>query len=336
MDSILIGIGLDADMSRNAHSMILSMIPAIFLQSVNEMSKNLLIAQGIYKPFVYINLVVFAFFPIGGYYLIWKSGLGIMGFGIFKFMVESINFIGIALLYKYKAHKESLRRESLKEVLGNGFGRYTKNFFKILLGWYADYLGFETNTIFLGLIKNNHIMAAWVSIMNICGIGYVLGSGMAMYMRTITSTLIGQEKMLEAKKFGKMCWVLNFLYCVVHAILLITCASGVSNVYTNIDDVKIYLIPMIRLAGVVQIFCGMGATCATLLRVVGKACILSVINAVDQILIWDSISALGLYVWGMGPNVVMWGFICGYCLTIVIGTTVAFKFNWNRIPRVDK
>jgi len=41
IDTILIAIGLEETMSRNAHSMIISMIPAIFIQSINEMAKNL-------------------------------------------------------------------------------------------------------------------------------------------------------------------------------------------------------------------------------------------------------------------------------------------------------
>merc|ERR1711981_1011091 len=188
--------------------MILSMIPAICIQSVNEMAKNLLVAQGIYKPFIWINLIIFAFFPFGGYFLIWKSGWGIAGFGIFKFIVESINFIGIALLYKYKAHPETLKRESLTDIFGSGFCRYACNFFKILLGWYADYLGFECNTILLGLLQNNNIMSAWVAFMNLAGIMYVIGSGMAMCMRTLTSVRLGENKMMEAKKYGKMCWCL--------------------------------------------------------------------------------------------------------------------------------
>ena len=110
--------------------------------------------------------------------------MGIAGFGIFKLIVESINFIGIAILYKTHAHPETLKKESLKDIYGTGFGAYCCSFFKILLGWYADYLGFECNTILLGLLQDNAIMAAWVGFMNLAGIMYVIGSGMAMCMRT--------------------------------------------------------------------------------------------------------------------------------------------------------
>ena len=92
MDAILIGIGLEEEMSKNAHLMILSMIPAVIIQAVNEMAKNLLVAQGIYKPFLWINILIFILFPFGGYFLIWRSGMGILGFGIFKFLVVSLMF----------------------------------------------------------------------------------------------------------------------------------------------------------------------------------------------------------------------------------------------------
>merc|ERR1712048_60562 len=336
IDAILIAIGLEPNMSRNAHLMILSMIPAILIQSVNEMAKNLLVAQGIYRPFIWINLIIFAFFPFGGYFLIWKSGLGIAGFGIFKFIVESINFIGIAILYKYKAHPETLKRESLKDIFGTGFGRYACNFFKILLGWYADYLGFECNTILLGLLQNNDTMSAWVSFMNIAGVVYVIGSGMAMYMRTVTSTLIEQNKMLEAKKFAKMCWILSLCFSVTFGIIFGTIPDKLSCIYTTLPAVKDTLIPMIRIGGLTTVMLGMGACVATLLRVTGKACILSVLMGIDQVIIFDGLSALFLYYFHLPAYTVVWAFFTGYTISITVGTTLIFMFDWRRIPRVEK
>lgn len=312
------------------------MIPAICIQSVNEMAKNLLVAQGIYRPFIYINLVIFAFFPLGGWLLIWKSGLGIVGFGIFKFIVESINFIGIAILYKYQAHPETLKKESLRDIYGSGFGRYACNFFKILLGWYADYLGFECNTILLGLMQNNDIMSAWVSFMNIAGIVYVVGSGCAMYMRTLTSTLVGKNKMLEARKYAKMCWLLCLCFSVTAGIIFGCIPEQISCIYTNLDSVKETLVPMIRIGALTTVMLGMGACVATLLRVTGKACQLSVLMGIDQVIIFDGLSALFLYYYGLPAYTVVWAFFTGYTISIVVGTTMIFMFDWNKIPRVEK
>jgi Na+-driven multidrug efflux pump len=336
MDAILIGIGLEEEMSRNAHMMIMSMIPAICVQSLNEMAKNLLVAQGIYKPFIWINLIIFAFFPVGGYFLIWKSGWGIAGFGIFKFIVEAINFIGIAILFKYKAHPESLVKEPLSVIFGTGFGSYTCNFFKILLGWYADYLGFECNTILLGLLQDNDIMSAWVSFMNVSGIVYVIGSGMAMCMRTITALKIGQNKMLEAKKLGKMCWILTLCYSITVGVTLMCIPEKVSTIYTNLESVKVTLVPMIFYGGITAIMLGMGACVATLLRVIGKSCFLSVLMGVDQVLIFDGFSAWFLYGLGLPAYSVIFGFMIGYTISIVVGSSMVFWFNWEKIPRVDK
>ena len=336
MDSILIGIGLDEVMSRNAHSMILSMIPAIILQSVNEMTKNMLVAQGIYKPFIYINLIIFAFFPFGGYYLIWKSGWGILGFGIFKFIVELINFIGIGILYKTSAHPETLKRESLKDVFGTGFGSYACNFFKILMGWYADYLGFECNTILLGLKRDNDIMSGWVAFMNITGMMYVIGSGMAMCMRTETAVRLGNNKMLEAKKYAKMCWLCCMVFSIIAGTVLISIPDKIATIYTTLDSVKEVLIPMIRIGGVTTFMLGMGACVATLLRVIGKSCFLSVLMGIDQVLIFDGLSALFLYYYDLPAYTVVYAFLTGYTISIVVGTTMIFTYNWKKIPRVDK
>ena len=335
-DLILIGIGLDETMSRNAHMMVQSMIPALILQACNEMTKNLLISQGIYKPFLYINLFIYAMLPIGGYCLIWKSGLGIAGFGIFKFLVELTNFIGIAILQKYKAHSESIKREPLSEIFNSSFCKYCSSYFKVLLGWYADYLGFEFNTILIGLLHDNHAMAAWVSIMNISGLGFVIGSGMSMCMRTICATKIGENKNQEAKKYGKMCYILIMAVAITFGTCLSVFASSFASIYTNIPEVQEYLIPMIRIDGFVIWFSGIGACVATLLRVAGKACILSMLMGFNNLIVFDGLSFLFLYYFKLGPVSVMYSFLIEYCISILVGSFIVFKFDWRKIPKANK
>merc|ERR1712151_1079951 len=116
IDRILVAAGFEPETTAQAHKMVVSMIPALYLQTINEMIRNYLMSQQVSKPFVWINLVSFAFFPVGGYYIIYYSNWGISGFGLFKFIIETLNFIGLMFAMKKYGHPESLRRESLKLI----------------------------------------------------------------------------------------------------------------------------------------------------------------------------------------------------------------------------
>lgn len=172
--------------------------------------------------------------------------------------------------------------------------------------------------------------------MNIAGIVYVIGSGMAMYMRTVTATLIGQNKMLEAKKIAKMCWILCLCVSVTAGIIFISIPEQISSIYTNLDSVKETFVPMIQIGALTAVMLGMGACVATLLRVTGKACQLSMLMGMDQVIIFDGLSALFLYYFKMPAYTVVWGFFTGYTISIVVGTTMIFMFDWTKIPRVEK
>jgi Na+-driven multidrug efflux pump len=116
IDRLLLAAGFEAEMTKQAHAMVVSLIPALFLQTINEMIRNYLMSQKVAKPFVWINLISFSFFPFGGYYIIYASGWGIAGFGLFKFIVETLNCIGLCWAMKRYGHEESLKRESIREV----------------------------------------------------------------------------------------------------------------------------------------------------------------------------------------------------------------------------
>jgi len=172
--------------------------------------------------------------------------------------------------------------------------------------------------------------------MNVSGIVYVIGSGMAMCMRTMTALKLGQGRMAEAKKIGQMCWCLTLMYSLCIGITLMSIPEKISTIYTNLESVKETLVPMIFWGGLCAIMLGMGACVATLLRVVGKSCFLSVLMGVDQVLIFDGLSALFLYGWGWPAYTVVFAFMTGYTISIVVGSLVIFLFNWERIPKIDK
>jgi len=51
----LLAAGFEENMVAQAHAMVVSILPALFFQTVNEMIRNYLMSQKVQKPFVWIN-----------------------------------------------------------------------------------------------------------------------------------------------------------------------------------------------------------------------------------------------------------------------------------------
>merc|ERR1711874_746096 len=113
---------------------------------------------------------------------------------------------------------ESLKREPLREILKyTECCQYMKDFAKILLGWYASYLGLEVNTILCGLMGDDVIMACWVSYMNLFAIVWTIGAGLAISTRTACGICLGENNFVLARKYAFMGFILAFVYSVFGA-----------------------------------------------------------------------------------------------------------------------
>jgi len=330
IDRILLAAGFEAEMTKQAHYMIVSIIPALFIQTINEMLRNYLMSQKVSKPFVWINLVSFSFFPIGGYYIIFYSGWGIAGFGLFKFIVETINFIGICIVMKKFGHPESLKREAFKDILNKkDMIQYMKDFGKILAGWYASYFGLEINTILCGVLADTITMACWVSYLNVFAIVWTIGAGLAISTRTACGIAIGENNYLLARKYGLMGLALAFIYAVVLGTLIMIFNKQIAEMFTEVPEVLEPLKWQIMLMGICTFFAGTGATGATIFRVIGKSGLYSYMMILNQVIISTTISALGLFYWDLKAAGVGYAFIVSWVSTFIITLIYMTKIDWE-------
>lgn len=333
IDRLLLAAGFEAEMTKQAHAMVVSLIPALFLQTINEMIRNYLMSQKVAKPFVWINLISFCFFPVGGYYIIYASGWGIAGFGLFKFIVESLNCIGLCWAMKRYGHEESLRRESIKEVFNPAeMKQYMKDFGKILAGWYASYFGLEVNTILCGMLADTVIMACWVSYMNVFAIVWTIGAGLAISTRTACGFALGQNNGLLAKKYALFGLLLSSVYSVIMGTLLICLNGPIAEMFTEVPEVITPLKWQIVLMGICTMFAGSGATGATMWRTIGKAGYYSYLMIVNQVIISTTISSFGLFYWNLGAAGTGYAFIVSWVSTYIFTAWYMLKrVDWNYV-----
>merc|ERR1711874_693167 len=307
MDKILLAAGFEASMVEQAHAMVVSILPALFFQTVNEMIRNYLMSQKVQKPFVWINLASFIFFPIGGYYIIYKSGWGIAGFGLFKLIVETISMIGLIIAMKIYGHPESLRRESLKLIFEKGATiQYMKDFGKILAGWYASYFGLEINTILVGLMKDTVAMACWVSYMNTFAIMWTIGSGLAITTRTQCGLSIGANKPMATRKMAFQGFILAVLSDLEYQCML---------------------------AGVLCFVAGSGPTGSTIFRVIDKAGLYSIVMIINQVFLSTTLSCLFLFYFKLGAAGIGYAFLASWGSTWIITVIFMTRFDWKSLKK---
>ena len=70
IDVLLILVGFEKDLSIITGSIACSIIPALFVQGLTESLRAYLICQKVTSPFLYINLVNFVLYLVGGYVFI--------------------------------------------------------------------------------------------------------------------------------------------------------------------------------------------------------------------------------------------------------------------------
>lgn len=334
IDTILLAAGFEAEMTREAHTMIVCMLPALFLQTVNEMLRNYMMSQKITKPFIWINLASFAFFPIGGYYIIYATGWGTAGFGLFKFIVETINVIGLLILMKKYSHEESIRREPLRDILNKKeCMQYLVDFGKILLGWYASYFGLEINTILCGLTKDTVIMACWVSYMNLFAIVWTIGAGLAITTRTNCGMKIGDNKPLMARKFAFQGFILAFAYSIVGGTFIILMRNKIAGMFTEVPEVLDVLGYQVMLMGCLAFAVGSGATVSTIYRVIDKAGFYANLMMLNQVVISTSLSVFFLFGLKLGAAGPAYAFLVAWTFTFFVSNGVLAKFNWKKLAK---
>jgi len=331
IDVILISAGFEASMVEQAHAMVVSLIPALFIQTINEMIRNYLMSQKVSKPFVWINLASFAFFPVGGYYIIYASGWGIAGFGLFKGLVETINCIGLCWAMKKYGHEESLRREPLREILKlSEVKSYMKQFGSVLMGWYASYFGLEVNTILCGLMQDTVIMACWVSYMNVFAIIWTVGAGLSISTRTACGVALGENKPLVAKYHAFMGFTLSCVYSICFSIIIICFHQQIAEMFTEVPAVFIELKWQIVLVGILAAFAGTGPTGATMFRVIGKTGFYTLMMIINQVVVSTTISALGLFIFKWGAAGVGYAFLVSWLSTMLVTIIYMTKLDWER------
>lgn len=331
IDQIQIKIGFEENLSYTTHRMIVSMIPSLFVQTINEVIRNYLASMKITEPFVYINITTFCIFPIGAYYFIWYLEWELIGFGILKYIIEMVGMIGQIIASKRLSPPEALIMESFKEIFDlKELWKYIKQFSKIILGWYSYYIGQEVIMVMLGLTHENDLMASWVACFNVMTMVWVVGSGISNQVRTEVGTNIYID-IFKAKKHAYMGLVLAAIYGLIVGIQISIFYMQIAWTMSRVENVLKHLRFMVLYSGPLCIFMGVIPTINTVLRIIEKENFLSWVSAFCQIVLFNGVSAICLFWFNQDGSYVIQYWFGTSIVFGVLTIYVIVKFDWDQI-----
>ena len=330
IDTLLLACGFDEALVSNARLMLLVMQPAIFLQAVNDTIKVYIMTHKLFKQLQYCNIFVLCVMTPSSYLFLWKYQSPLIGFALLNILIEVIYLvIFLIVCYKYMP-KESLGWKGLTNI-PKSVKQHCSVFFSIVFGWYAEYMGIEQNTFFIGLTKNNASFTAWVCYSNYYSTIWSIGFGFANTIRTVVGLELGKKEINKAKTLSFMGLIYTFAYAFTLCFLLNFFRHEITSFYTTDKDVYDELYLMFTWEGVGCIFNGSSASFSTVLRIIGKTREYSIQMLTNQFIIWDSLSAFFLFILNMKGNCVVLASLITLPITIGICCVIVYKFNWDNI-----
>jgi Na+-driven multidrug efflux pump len=298
----------------------------------NELGKSFLISQGVSSPFLPMNLLNFASYAAMGYVFIWKMGYGMYGFVIMKSLLEIINLGLLLWIFKKYGHPETQKLDSLGDYFDfRTFAKYMPQYFLMGLGWYAGYFGIELLTIMIGSLQDVNFIAAWACAFNIYNICLVMGSGMANVARTDVGIKVGDYQLGMAKKYALMGLVLAHALSFVMGLLVMTFHIQLSSVFSELPEVLEYLEPLMFYNGFAVWFVVGITTFWTILRIINKNQVITIISFLFSVVFLDVASYIMLF-----HTSLPWAYTMLILALALAGNSLSMivfliNYNWDKL-----
>jgi Na+-driven multidrug efflux pump len=279
-----------------------------------------------------MNLGNFASYVVLGYVFIWKMGQGVYGFVIIKTISEIVNMLLLLWIFGRYAHPETKKLGNFGDYFDSGtLAKYIPQYLQIFLGCYVSFSGIELLTVMIGSLQDVNFIAAWTCAFNIYNICLVFGSGMANVARTDVGIKVGDYQLGMAKKYAAMGIVLAHAVSFVMGLLVMTFHVQLSSVFCEVPEVLEYLKPLMFYIGFAVWF-GVGITTFwTILRIINKAHVITIISFLSLVVFLDIACYLLLF-----HTSIPWAYITLVLALSLAGNTLGMivfliNYNWDRL-----
>jgi len=171
--------------------------------------------------------------------LIWYSQWPVFGYGIYRFILELVIFIGTQRAWRKYGIEESFPQEGESfwdTVFNNSFWDYLKYFGSVFIGTYCEFAAGELGTIMCAAYGDPHVISAYVSFLVWNSINYGIGKGAAISIRTDFGVKLGQKKYRTAKRMVKLGLIFLFVTLIPWFLFSLFGTDYIANIFTQIDS----------------------------------------------------------------------------------------------------
>lgn len=215
-------IGVDEEIANAAHSVVMPLVPSLFIQSIATSCKTYLICQKRFTIFVFQTQFSFFIYPIGCYITIVVFELGPTAFGMLSLFIEIVIIIMLIGIMRNLLDKKSLEFDTWEEIFDKSFLRYIKEFGMIFFGWYSVYLGIAFNSYLVSQLHDaTNFYSVWLCQYNFHIIITNIFNGMANVTRTMVSFQLGQKNIVLARKYATMCLILTCAFSFITMVFVL-------------------------------------------------------------------------------------------------------------------
>ena len=269
------------------------------------------------------------------YFFMTTWELGVYGYLYTRVISEIIIFACYVVIYFKKSDERVIGFEKPPMDI-KAIGTYFLTCIKFAATNYAESIGFEVNTVYVGLLSNTKALAAYVLWVNVVEIIFFMGTGLSNVVRTRINTFFGMKRISTARNF--FWWFLRFNMGM--GLIMGACITVfryyVAHLYSDNEGITSLLGNMLFFYGVICFLDFNIATIMTVYRSLGIVSYLILVDLTVYIPIVCIMSYVGLFVFKFNIWFLMVSFGTSQGLTIALLVNNLRTADWSRGAEKDE
>lgn len=325
-EPVFILLGQDADLSRDAASFLVCLIPGGLGYIYFEVMKKYLQAQGIVRPATYVMLVVSPLSAFLNYLLVNTSQFGLLGAPLATGICYWLSFSGLILYVKFVAGSQcwgGWNKSCLKHL-----GVFTRIAILGIIQLGTEFWAFEIVALIAGRLGKLPLSGQSV-LMTADQVLVTIPFGIGVASSVRVGGALGSRDIKGAKRTAHTAAILSVLVASIVSLILILTRDHFAKLFTRDLEVVRYVAEVMPWIALFQIADAVNGSCGGALRGVGKQHIGAVANVTSYYVI-----ALPLGSWLAFRGWELSGLWIGQCTGMVLVGSMELCFvlciNWEK------
>lgn len=268
-DSILLSLGLDAEISLNAGIYLRNAIPSIIGSFLFNTTRFFLISQNIFNV---QSVILGALVPLHifwCYLFVDVFGMPVAGAALAKSVTDVIAIILLILYVKYAGVCKESWIPWTKECL-EGWGSHFKQTLMLGANTYFEWIAYEISMFIVGAMNDPYVMGAHGVAVNFTSAMFYIPLGTSVSMQALIGNAVGEGSTYKAQKIVVAGSGLNLVFTLFNAFTMIFFNRQISIFFISDQTSRLILEKILIIYGLASIPDSYANCLGGVLRVVGK------------------------------------------------------------------